>query len=39
MLCFEAMDDTVRTYGTNEESETVELNMKLGLVIDKICSR
>jgi len=39
ILCFEAMEEIVSTYGTTEESEMVELNMKLGSVIDKIGSR
>ena len=39
ILCFEAVEEIVSMYGTTEGSETVELNMKLGSVKDKIGSR
>jgi len=36
ILCFEAMEEIVSMHRTNEEPETVEMNMKLGSVIDKM---
>jgi len=38
ILCFEAMKEIVSTHVTTEESERMELNMKLGSVTDKIGS-